>query len=138
MFHHQGIDQRCPNVGDVGSLSCTQERRKELNGYVKCPNFPFCMDKWYIDKYCPKDNDLKKIYENCILCTFFYIGFRIHYHTIFCRLNELHCRVNWSHIMFLAFDPNAIVLGLVFYFKMAKILCKSRILSELWLRTSMA
>ena len=55
------IIQRCPNRGDVGSRSCAQERCKELNGYVKCPNFPYCMDKWYIDKYCPKDNDWKKI-----------------------------------------------------------------------------
>ena len=60
------IIQRCLNGGDVGSRSCAQERYKELNGYVKCPNFPYCMDKWYIDKYCPNGNDLKKNYENCI------------------------------------------------------------------------
>ena len=55
------IIQRCLNGGDVGSGSCAQERCNEPNGYVKCPNFPYCVDKWYIDKYCPKDNDWKKI-----------------------------------------------------------------------------
>ena len=61
------IIQRCPNRGDVGSHSCAQERCKELNGYVKCPNFPYCMDKWYIDKYWPKDNDLKKFISHKLI-----------------------------------------------------------------------
>ena len=74
------IIQRCPNRGDVGSRSCAQERCKELNGYVKCPNFPYCMDKWYIDKYCPKDNDLKKFMKIIIL--FLDIGLQ-HYNIIF-------------------------------------------------------
>ena len=58
--------QRCPNGGDIGNSSCTQERCKELSsyalniGYVKCPNTPFCVDEDYIDRHCPKDDDDEK------------------------------------------------------------------------------
>ena len=78
------IIQRCLNGGDVGSGSCAQERCKELNGYVKCPNFPYCMDKWYIDKYCPKDNDLKKFYENGVYSVLLFLDIGLqHYNIIF-------------------------------------------------------
>ena len=53
--------QRCPNGGDVGNSSCTQERCKELYYYyVKCPKSPFCVYENSIDRYCPKDNDDEK------------------------------------------------------------------------------
>ena len=57
--------QRCPNGGDVGNSSCTQERCKELSSnLVKCPSSPYCVRKSDIDKYCPKDSDdEKKVFQ---------------------------------------------------------------------------
>ena len=52
--------QRCPNGGDYGNVSCTQERCKELYSRVKCPNSAFCVDENDIDSNCPKDNNDKK------------------------------------------------------------------------------
>ena len=53
--------QRCPNGGDVGNYSCTEETCKQLwSGYVKCPNAPYCVYKSHIDSKCPKDKDDEK------------------------------------------------------------------------------
>ena len=56
--------QRCPNGGDYGNDSCTQERCQEVGHpwppYVKCPNSPHCVRKNDIDSKCPKDKDDEK------------------------------------------------------------------------------
>ena len=53
--------QRCPNGGDFGNISCTEERCKELDShFTKCPNSPYCNSPYTVDKMCPKDDDEEK------------------------------------------------------------------------------
>ncbi len=46
--------QRCPNGGDFGNDSCTEELCKDI-GKVKCPFDPFCFDDnyQYVCSDCP-------------------------------------------------------------------------------------